>query len=247
MIRRTMNAALLNSIANHPEVRPWLLGGEGEIDLTIPFANPANVALEAVNGGFFLPKLDAGLYEVHSIFAPDHPPGEAIEAGRAGLRYMFTATDAVELVTKVPVDNKPALGLARNLGFREIEKHESGAGVGKPYSRYSLTLERWRALDEHLPALGEEFHRALEAAKEAAGSALVTHAHDLSHDRAVGATVAMVMAGNPMKAAHQYNRWALFAGYAPIKLLSASPVILDVVDAIVSLTADGRMEVLKCR
>jgi hypothetical protein len=56
----------------------------------------------------------------------------------------------------------------------------------------------------------------------------------------------MALAQNPRKGVWAYNRWAVFAGYLPIALVSDAPVVIDVVDAVV--TANGPdMEVLLCR
>lgn len=244
-IIRTMDADAFNLIANHPDVRPWMLG-EGEIDVSSALANPNNIGLLSAHGGFVLIKLADGFYEAHTLFHPERGGPDAMNAARGGFRYLFTATDCIEVVTKVPAENKRALGFARNLNLREVERHDASEVVPFAYSRFSLTLDRWRALDSTLEAVGFEFHAALESAKIEAGSPLEVHAHDAAHERAVGASILMARAGNPAKAVVQYNRWAAFAGYAPIRLISVAPVIIDVVDAIVTLATGGRMEVLKC-
>jgi hypothetical protein len=238
VIRRTMDAGFLNSVINHPDVRP-MVGGEGEIDLQGLADNPANVLLETEHGGFFLVRLDGGLYEAHSQFLPEGRGGHAVKAAKAGFRYMFAATDCVEIVSKVPADNAPADGFARVTGL--TEKFNS-RGV----SYRGLTLNRWVSLDAECLSEGRAFHDALEAAKRDCGSELAIHEDDDAHDRAVGATALMVKAGNADKGVWSYNRWAAFAGYQTASLLSQNPVIIDVRDAVVTL-ADGRMEVLKCR
>lgn len=229
-MRRTLDGAFLTLIANNPCVRPWL-GGSGPIDrLNALAADPANVVLEGESGGFVCEKLDAGLYEAHSIFLP--ASREAPKLAQEGFRYLFTATDCLEVVTKVPANNRRAHGLARWCGFQETFKR-AGVWDGCDLSYRSLAFDRWKARDPELPSHGEWFHALLEAAKRAQGSQLPIHADDEAHGRAVGAAVLMIRAGNAAKAVWTYNRWAAFAGYAKIQMISQNPVLLDVGDAIV--------------
>lgn len=248
-IRRTFNPALLNSVVNHPGVRPWLGNAEaGEIDVSAVIANPTNYALVTEHGGWLVVNLDAGLYEVHSQFLPEGRTN-IVEPMRDAIHFMFTATDCIELVTRCPDDNKPALGLARAAGFREVfRRDDCWEGIEGPTgcSFQALTFDRWRSTDARLAELGDWFHQKLEAAKLESGSSLDVHPHDEAHDRAVGAAVAMVRAHNPQKAVFTYNRWAKFAGYAPIMLLSEHPPTFDILDAVVALRGQD-MEVLQCR
>ena len=248
MIRRSFDAARFNEIANHESVRPWL-GGEGELDLAGIVSNPANVALLGDHGGFVNHNLGEGRYEVHSLFLPEGRGSVAIEAMRRGMEYMFTATDCVELVTKCPDGNRAALGIARVGGIEEQFRREAawsfnGDLVGVSYR--AISLAKWISRAPECLVRGQWFHKKLEAAKVNSGSNLVAHEDDEAHDRAVGASVLMALAGNARKSVWAYNRWAIFAGYQPIMLLSDAPILIDVVDAIVSPKADD-MEILLCR
>lgn len=228
-MKRTLDGAFLSLVANDPCVRPWL-GGEGPIDLGPVAEDPANVVLESETGGFVLQKLDAGLYEAHSIFLPKSR--EAPKLAQDGFRYMFTATDCLEIVSKVPANNRRAHGLARWCGLQETFRR-ARAWNGHDVSYRSLTFDRWKARDPELRGHGEWFHSLLDAAKARGGSNLPVHADDEAHDRAVGAAVLMIRAGNAAKAVWTYNRWAVFAGYSNIRMISQNPVLLDVGDAIV--------------
>jgi hypothetical protein len=119
-----------------------------------------------------------------------------------------------------------------------------GGGGGVAYLK--LTLDTWVGACSTVAEQGRGFHELIEAAKKAKGSTLPAHPHDEAHDRAVGATVSMIKAGNTIKGVNHYNKWAIFAGYAQIELLSEQPVIVDVKDAVLGLR-DGQMEVLQCR
>lgn len=243
MIQRTMDATFLNEVSNHPEVRPWL-GGDGVLDLGALADNPDNVLLETDGGGWVLHPLLPGVYELHTMFLPEGRGRSYFAAAREALRWMFSATDALEIVTKCPDDNGPARMAASIAGFRE-RFHRDDAwkpGVGVSYQVFSI--DDWFVRDKECLAAGRAFHDTLEAAKTAAGSTLPTHPDDEAHDRAVGAAVLMIRGGNMSKAVAFYNRWAIFAGYATIEALS--PSLVDVRDAIVEVRGDA-MGVLKCR
>lgn len=247
-LRRTLDATRLNEVANHPDVRPWL-GGEGPLDLSGMISDPANFAFENDHGGFVLHRLDADLYEAHSLFLPDGRGAGVRALAEEGFRFLFTATDCMEVVTKVPEGNAAAAALARCVGF--VEGFRRGAAWQGPsgplaVSYQSLTFDRWRSRDPMAAERGHWFHDRLETTKANAGSDLVTHPDDAAHDRAAGAAVLMAMAGRGRKAVWTYNRWALFAGYAPIHLVSEAPLVIDVVDAVVQVAGED-MEVLLCR
>lgn len=237
-LRRTFHAEGFNEVANNPDVRPWLQGPDGIVDLAPVISNPANFALWCDGGGFILVRHEPGIYEVHSLFSPESR-GHSVAAMRAGFAYMFERTDADEIVTTVGDDNRAALAFAKMAGFREVFRTADGA-------RYSLTLMDWALSRPELEQEGAAFHALLESVKIERNSERPVHEDCSAHDRMVGAAFRMVMAGNPAKAVGHYNKWARMAGYAPIGLVSVNPPVLDVVDAVVEWTGDD-MEVALCR
>lgn len=248
-LRRSFDVARFNELANHDAIRPWI-GGKGVLDLAPMVMEPTNVCLLNEHGGFLCHRLDVGLYEVHSMMLPEGRGENTIECVREGFRYMFCATDCVEIITKCPDGNGAALGIARAAGFQEIFRRErawdNGGLEAVGISYQSISFARWRNRDLELTKWGKWFHDKLEAAKLEQGSELPIHDDDEAHDRAVGASVLMAMSGNPRKAVATYNRWAVFAGYAPIFLASEAPVLIDVVDAVVA-PKGADMEVVLCR
>lgn len=245
---RTMDATALNAVANHPDVRPWL-GGDGPLDLTGMLADPANVAGLSAHGGFLAVAHGAGRYEVHSLFQPTRSAGETTRAMRAAVTYMFAATDAVELVTKVPDANLAAAGLARLAGFQLLFTMAAPwtADTRVPMHFNNLTLDRWALASPDARTLGTWLHDAMDAAKEAAGSTLGPHsADDDTHDRMAGAAILMVRAGHPVKAVEFYNRWATFAGYPAIRLLRKHPIVIDL-EGIIVEARPTEMEILQCQ
>lgn len=243
-IRRTMDATLFNQVANDPLVRPWLGGGMDTIDLGPAFQNPAIFAFETKGGGFWLHPLMPGMYELHSLFLPRWRGKPMFEAAREMLRYMFTQTDCLEIVTKCPDDNGGARMAAARVGFRQRFRREDvwAQGVGVSYQVFSV--DDWFVRDEACLSAGRAFHEILEAAKVAAGRGETVHPDDEAHDRAVGAAWLMTDAGQMEKGVSFYNRWSLFAGYATIAAVGVGTV--DIRDAIVCIK-DGQTEVLLCR
>lgn len=236
MIRRTLDGRYLTDVANHPEVRPHLMG-QGPLDLSELVGNPANIALQAEGGGWLLENKGGGTYEVHSMFLPQSRGAGVRKALTAALEYVFTHTDCERLVTRLPKGNARAAALGRMAGFRPWFEMN-----GDQYAR--IELEDWAQSSHACRKAGEWFHDRLEAAKIAAGSPLEVHEDDASHDHAVGATVLMCKAANAIKGVRFYNQWAVVAGYAPVTLVSLNPMVIDVVDAVLE---GPDMEVLLCR
>lgn len=248
-VARHIDAARVNEIANHPDVRPWVAGGTDALDLSSVVANAANVLLMNEHGGCFFERVGAGIFEVHTLFRPEGRGPAAVAAVQDALHWMFTQTDCVELQTKVPDGNKGALGLVRaihgTLQFRRDAVWQGPTGmVGCGY--YSLTISDWAGKCDAAMEAGHWFHDKLEAAKVAAGADSPVHDDDDAHDRYVGATIEMMVAGQVGKALWFYNRWARFAGYAPVQQIASDPPVIDIQDAILALKPNN-FEVLLCR
>lgn len=238
-MRRTTDAAFLNSVANHEEVRPWL-GGEGVIDLAPVLADPMNYGLDGDGGGFVYIHLGGYVYEVHSLFLPEARRGTA-KAAQDGLRYMFTATECIEVVTKVPEPNKAAHGLVVRCGFSPMFRREKAWG-DDAVEYWSLTADRWVQKSLDCLAEGERFHDLLKGS-----GGHVDHDDDGPHDHAAGACCLMLKAGKPVKAAWLYNKWCSVTGYRMVHLATQEPPVMDIGTALIGLTPEGELEVLECR
>lgn len=245
MLRRTMDATFLNEVANHPDVRPFLGGGEAPIDLDPWAANPENYLIEAPGkGGWFLRPVMPGTYDLHTLFLPDHRGSVYFRLAREALRYMFTETDCLEIVTQCPDDNPGARFAAATMGFRERFRREGAWETGAGVSFRAMTIDDWFIRDRVAPDLGRKFHEELAAAKMESGSTLPIHADDEAHDRAVGAACLMIIGGQIAKGVAFYNRWATIAGYANIAAVGTN--LVDVRDAIVEVK-QAEMRVLRVR
>lgn len=115
MLTRAMDADFLNLVANHPAVRPWLLG-DGPADLAPLIADPRNVALVTEDGGFVFTAGRLGDFEVHTLFLPG--AASPLLAAHAAAAFIFCNTDAMRIVTKCPHGNVRARALADAIGFR---------------------------------------------------------------------------------------------------------------------------------
>lgn len=238
-VRREYSADAINAVINHPAVRPWVgLPGQSYLDVGPVVANLGNVLLMGEGGGFLLVQLEPGIYEVHTQFVPE-ARGENVEKSVAdAFHYMFTRTDCMEVVTKVPEGNVAANVLAKRSGF-ELQFERAAAWptdngmVGVKY--YSRTLAQWVKSAPGLEESGAGFHDKLEAAKISMGATLPIHDDDLAHDRYVGATVEMMASGQIAKALRFYNSWARFSGYGPISVAAENPVVIDIGDALLAL------------
>lgn len=246
LIAENRDPTFWNAIANDPETRPLLGAGTEAVDLSPVLAECRNYALATEHGGFLFIKHEVGRYELHTLFSKEGRGRGVLPAFAEAARFMFTATDATEIVTKTADSNRAASIMARRAGFRPTFTRPAAWHDGSDMTFYGLTLDEWMQRDPTLEAEGHAFHEMLEAAKRAKGSELPTHPDDPAHDRAAGAACLMAKAANAAKAAWIYSRWACLAGYQTIELIEDNPVVLDVRDALVTVT-DGRLEVLECR
>lgn len=246
-ITRTMDATFLNTVANHPDVRPWL-GGVGVLDLTASVTDPRNIAAVSEHGGFVAIEQGVGRYEVHSLFLPAAGRGEAVRAMRAAVDYFFTATDGVELVTKVPLFNKAAKGLTLLAGFAPLFVSRIPWGDrGEETEFFTLTMDRWALRAAVTAEYGRWLHETMADALASWGSRLPQHSdEDETHDRISGAAVLMVREGNAKKAVRFYNQYARFTGYPPIELVRECPTVLDLGGLIVEARWH-EMEILSCQ
>lgn len=248
-MKRSLNAKPFNLIAMEPSVRPWLGYGLEDIDLTPLVENPNNVCFltENEDGGYILVKLRPGLYSAHTLALPSARGRAMLNCMRDGFATMFTATDAVEIVTMVPDGNEAGSRWADVAGFRETFRREAffplmDETVGASFR--SLRYEDWVLKDPRHGKLGELFHERLDEARGEAGAH--THPDDPVHDRWVGATLSSAIEGNLPKAIEFYNRWAAQSGYEQSRIISVNPPVVDIGDGIVQLVS-GRLDVLKVR
>jgi hypothetical protein len=246
-ISRTLDGAHLSAIANTPDVRPYLLmPTDGELDLRALVADPRNYCFETPFGGFLGIALGYGRYEVHSLFVPTRAPKVTVTAMREASEYIFTRTDCVELVTKVPEGNRRAGQLAAVAHFEERFVAPVAPGHQTRARYLALSLDQWTVHGCGLAAIGQWFHDAFDQMRADDVLALAGHPEDAGHNQFVGAAILMINGGQVEKGIGFYNRWARWVGYPTIGLVSLIPTVIDLGAGIIAEVRGQEMEVLSC-
>lgn len=236
MLEVQQDAKRLNEIVNHPDVLPWVRGAsKGPLDLTPAFERGNIVCLLGKHGGLAFTHLQPGLWEVHSQILAEGRGAWALDCVRACLMWMFTRTDAAEVITRCPKGNVAARAMAKAAGLRLQWTNPRGWNVGDdvvPAGIWSITVLDWMGSAEGLAARGRWFHERLDAEFMRLGHADLAHPDDDAHDVYVGAACEMVLGGQLAKAEGLYNRFAMMGGYMPIQIVSADPVAVNIGNAV---------------
>lgn len=235
-VSRHTEATKINAILNHPEVYPYVRGPvEGPLDFTEFLKNEDVYALFGEHGGQIYIRLQPGLFECHSQFLPQGRGEYALAVTQASLHWMFTRTDAVEILTRCPSGNPAAKALAKAIGGQFQWTNPNGWVMdGKPVAAeiWSLTLQEWTRTAPGLVERGQWFHDRLESELDRHGHKELAHPDDQAHDRYVGAAVEMFFGGQPGKGAVFFNRFAALGGYHPVKVIRSSPLAVDIGTAV---------------
>lgn len=248
-IERSFDAAEINRIINDPSVFPLVAIPQVDvIDVTSFVQDPRNVLIMAKGGGALFILDEPGVYEVHTSFLPGFRGAHAIAASLLAYRWMFTHTDCMSILTKVPAFNRPAAYAARKAGFEpRFERKAIWPTTNGPVDLkyYEFSYQRW--IDRDAPFLieaGKTFHDRLDLERERHGFVGAQHADEECHDLYVGACAATVYGGQPEKAVILYNRWARFAGYGEIAMLAKNPLMIDIGTALLQIV-DGSFKAIK--
>lgn len=245
MIRRSFDASEINPILNDPSVFDQMRTPGlklGDLDISAVIENPLNVLLMTEGGGIIFGQSEPGIYDVHTSFLENYRGRHAIRASLAAYRWMFTHTDCMILQTRVPAFNKAAANFCKLVGaVHEFDRKgvwatETGAA---DMSYWTMKYEDWARRSDDLIASGRAFHTRLD--EEFARHKMLheNHPDEECHDRYVGACAEMIYGGQPEKAVVLYNRWAKFAGYGLIVLISKSPLMIDIGNALLMVTGDS--------
>lgn len=249
-IDKLTSATRVNEVVNHEKVYPWVHGtAVGPLDLTSVVQDPRNVTLWGEFGGVIFIGLQPSIYEIHTQVLPEGRGAWTVEMMDAALRWMFTKTDAMEIVTRVPKGNLGARALAQKVGFtKEFDRPNGWVMDHKPVpvGVWSLQLQGWMSKAPNLARSGEEFHDLLGIEYKKMGKIEPPHAPDDNHDRYVGAALEMIRGGQPFKAMVFYNRWAKLSGYQEISILKTEPVIIDIAESILMFKND-EIRVVACQ
>jgi hypothetical protein len=250
LVERVTDPEAVNRVINNPSVLPWVRGSiEGPLDSTPVLADPRNIALFGQHGGIVFTFVQSGVYEAHTQVLPEGRGPWALQMAQAALLWLFAGTEAVEVLTRAPHGNLGALALAKAVhGELEFTNQKGWVLNGEvvPADIYSLPIQRWMRTAPNLIERGRWFHDALKREYRRLGRLDHIHDDDDVHDRYVGVAVEMILAGQAVKGVMLYNRWAAFAGYAPVQIVNLDPLMIDISEAVL-LVERGTFRVIRCR
>ena len=135
----TRDPSFLNTVANHPDVRPWRgTDWKSFFEIGVLLRQTGAFALQNEYGGFVATLTGDGAYEFHTQFLPEGRGRKVLEAALEATRMMFEIYGAPALETYVPHDNLAAKWMVRFVGFDRT--HEDADA-----SYWRLTREAWQA------------------------------------------------------------------------------------------------------
>lgn len=230
--------------------------GVEKFDISAVVANPLNVLLAVENGvtaelagAIIFIWREPGIYEVHTNFRKSARGRFALDASIAAYHWMFTHTDCVTLLTRVPAFNRAAEWFCAKVGAtREFERKAVWPTKNGPVdmSYWSLRYDDWVRKADGLVESGHMFHVKSEQEYARLGEVFPGHPEDQYHDRMAGACTEMIYGGQLDKAIILYNRYAQFAGYPPIRLIARDPLVIDTGDAVLQVL-EHDFKLILCR
>lgn len=239
MLERHFTAERINEIVNHPSIYPTICGHHTTpLDLTPVALNHNHVCLVGEYGCVLFIKHQPGIYEFHTSVLLEGRGEWMVKGSQFAFNWMFTNTDAFELLTKCPDGNIPAKAGARAVGCSLRFSTRPIWPIAKklvPVDVYSIILQEWIKTANHLVVIGNSFHNQLELEYTRLGKSLTVHEDDETHDRYVGATIEMIRGGQVAKAITFYNRWCVMSNYKKISVVSENPLIIDIDEALLHI------------
>lgn len=243
-VHREMDASVINAFLNAPDIRPWIAdAADGEINVQKQIEHPDVIFLMGEHGGVMLHRYMPEHFEVHTFVESAGRGAWALGMIKSAQHWLFTKTDAKEVLTRIPETHRAALGLTIKAGMTHEFVRPDGVKInGKTISVdiYRLSLQDWIKKAPWLIEKGAQFHEWLNAKAAVLGFSS-PHDNDDNHNRYVGAVLEMFLGGQPVKATQMYNRWAVISRHAPIKLVSLSPPTIDMDIGQLKLS-DGNLE-----
>ena len=248
LVERSFDATEFNRICNDPAVFPFVTLGFGAIDISPLLENPLNVLLMADGGGILFIFFEPGVYEVHTAFMKPDREAKSTQGPYirnvclAAYRWMFTHTDCLMLLTRIPGHNRAATIFAPLVGWvKEFERKEiwptlDGNKVDLTF--WSINYRDWVRKTPDLVDSGRWFHQRLAEEMARHGRTEPHHPDEDCHDLHVGACVEMIFGGQFEKGIALYNGWARFSGYGTLNIISRSPRLLDIGDALLQITEE---------
>lgn len=247
VIRREFDATRINEVLNDPSVRPWVADATNDlIDISRLVENRNNFLLMGEFGGCLFVKILPGIYEVHTQVLKSGRGEWARNLSKACAHYIFTKSDAHEILTRVPRGHVAAKIFTLLTGFRyEHTATNSSVFRGRTVDVdiYRRSIQEWMAETDGLVETGKWFHRRLNEEADRLGVKKSPHGNDDSHNRYVGAAYAAIIGGQMAKGVAIYNRWAIPARHDTIALVSKDPPKIKFDLGYLDLTEDNDIRV----
>lgn len=133
--------ALLNRVANQPEVLAGIAPGYLAIDLAAFFDGPGNVMAGDERGVVLFVFQGDGAYDMHYLFTSSMRGAAALRLIRSSISDLFTYYHAHAITGQTPRDNRAARAINRALGGRPF-----GVSVdsqGRDCINYVLERATW--------------------------------------------------------------------------------------------------------
>jgi len=155
---------LTNRIVHHPQVREWVMVENVDLDFRelakdqriFPIVGDPPI------GAIVFGRVVTGVYEAHAAVLPQGRGEWMADLSEAAIRYMFTATDCIEILTRVMQGHIAALALAKKLEFVEHWRCPAFRFKGKdvPFSVWGLSMMDWFPSndEERVAVLQEMWH-----------------------------------------------------------------------------------------
>lgn len=138
--------ALLERLANHPDILPWVAPGFDIVDVREHDVPGLQVFGDETGGVMFRPSDEPGVYEIHYLFTKAVRGKAALTLIRQSITRMFTEHGATVIGGAVPREHRASRAMTRALGFRPIGPHTDF--FGRDSIIYSLERASWAVLSE---------------------------------------------------------------------------------------------------
>lgn len=134
--------ALLEYLANHPDIRSWVAPGRPHVGVS-EFDVPRMVLLGDETGAVLFRPVEATspIYEMHYLFTKAVRGQAALHRVREAFTVMFTDHGATAICGAVPREHRASRVMSRALGGRPIGSHTDF--FGRPCIIYMLERASW--------------------------------------------------------------------------------------------------------
>lgn len=135
--------ALLNSVANQPEVLPGIAPGRDGIDLAHFLDKPSTIMVGDEHGIILLRRDLCGQYEGHYLLTDTSDRRKMMRLARSAIAEAFTKHGASSIKGVTPRENLGARAMNRALGLLPCGNTTDTAG--RDCIRYILERKSWQA------------------------------------------------------------------------------------------------------